>query len=68
MPGTLQFPPGRAILRVTDGWGRCPVCGRKMLKIRPDTVLRHFPAYCRYCRQETVVNTETPEPIEARAD
>ncbi|MGN0295299.1 MAG: cysteine-rich KTR domain-containing protein [Lachnospiraceae bacterium] len=38
-------------------WVFCPVCGQKTrIKLRPDTVLKHFPLFCPKCRQERLIN------------
>lgn len=46
---------GKMISR--DGWVLCPVCGRKkLLQIRPETVARELPLYCRHCGATVQVN------------
>ena len=38
-------------------WLPCPVCHQpKMLKYNSETVLRSFPAYCKKCRRERIIN------------
>lgn len=40
-------------------WCRCPVCGHNhFIKIRPDTVLINYPAYCKKCKNEILINIE----------
>lgn len=39
-----------------DRWLICPACGKKLIKLLPTTIVQDFPLYCRYCKQETVVN------------
>lgn len=44
------------------GWYPCPKCGNtKMIKIRPDTMLKNFPAYCKKCKTESVINVDGAE-------
>ena len=41
----------------------CPVCGRPtQFRVRPDTVAKQLPVWCKHCRQESVVNIGAPEP------
>lgn len=44
------------IRRDHNGWGRCPVCGCKMIKINEDSFILNFPAYCKKCKNEIVVS------------
>lgn len=40
-------------------WYRCPVCGHShFMKIRSDTVIRNYPAYCKKCKKEILVTIE----------
>ena len=49
-------------IQVKNGWGICPQCGNpKMIKTVRGTMLRKFPAYCKYCKAETIVNWKAPE-------
>ena len=41
-----------------EGWALCPVCGRRLLRVRPDTMARNLPVYCKRCRQESIVNIQ----------
>ena len=39
-----------------EQWILCPICGSKTrLKIRADTILRHFPLFCPKCKNETLI-------------
>lgn len=58
----LQTAPQCGKLVVKDGWAKCPVCGRKLLKTMPGTQVRRLPVKCKHCKQEIVVNIEAPEP------
>ncbi len=40
-------------------WYRCPECGNEhFIKILPDTVIIKYPAYCKRCKKEILVNVE----------
>lgn len=39
-----------------DGWGLCPVCQNKVLKVTATTRLENFPVYCKHCRADHLVN------------
>lgn len=40
-------------------WVKCPKCGYPhFIKKREDTVLKMFPAYCKGCKNEILVNLE----------
>ena len=40
-------------------WILCPVCGNKTrLKVRADTILRHFPLFCPKCKHETLIDIQ----------
>ena len=42
-----------------EQWILCPVCkGKTRLKIRADTILKHFPLFCPKCKHETVINIQ----------
>ncbi len=42
-------------LIVKDGWGLCPKCGKKCIRVNIDTVLINSVMYCKVCKQEHVV-------------
>lgn len=45
-----------------ETWVACPLCkAPKLIKLRPDTQIKNFPAYCKRCRREVVITIE-PEP------
>lgn len=63
MENALKKAPKCAILTMQGDRAVCPSCGRiSAIRLRPDTALRNFPLYCRFCRRETIVNTVEPEP------
>ena len=39
-----------------DRWLICPSCGKKLIRLLPTTSVQNFPLYCRYCKQEVIVN------------
>ncbi len=39
-----------------DGWGLCPVCHTKVLKVTATTRLENFPVFCKRCRADHLVN------------
>lgn len=39
-----------------DGWGLCPVCSGRVLKVTATTRLENFPVYCKRCRADHLVN------------
>ena len=43
-------------MKENDGWGLCPVCRKKMVKLTSTTRLIDFPAYCKGCKAEYVVS------------
>lgn len=47
--------PGN-FLRIENGWGLCPVCSTKVLRVTMTTRLENFPVYCKRCRAEHLVN------------
>ena len=42
-------------LLVRDEWGRCPKCGGKCIKVKPETILVNYPMFCKHCKKESVV-------------
>lgn len=60
MEKTLKKAPECAILTVRGGRAVCPICGRQTTqRIRPETVLINFPLWCKNCRRDAIVNTES---------
>lgn len=40
-------------------WFKCPKCGYEhFLKLRPDTRISKFPAYCKKCKNEILITVE----------
>lgn len=52
---TERPKPGN-FLRIKNGWGLCPVCATKVLRVTMTTRLENFPVYCKRCRAEHLVN------------
>lgn len=48
--------PGNFIYVDENGWGLCPVCHTKVLKVTTTTVLKDFPVYCKKCKTDHLVN------------
>lgn len=43
-------------------WVHCPICGNKTrLKLRQDTILKHFPLFCPKCKQESLIDAKNFE-------
>lgn len=43
-------------LKENEGWGLCPVCGKKMVRLTGTTKLVDFPAFCKSCKDEYLVS------------
>lgn len=56
-----QFPSIKNTLQVRDDWGRCPKCGGKCIKVKPDTVLINYPMFCKHCKSESIVTWKAPQ-------
>lgn len=39
-----------------EGWGLCPMCSSKLLKVTSVTRIENFPVYCKRCKADHVVN------------
>ncbi|WP_330592974.1 cysteine-rich KTR domain-containing protein [Roseburia lenta] len=51
-------------MKYTYLWKECPHCGNpKMIRLRSDTQLKNFPAYCKYCKRESIVTIEPKSQI-----
>ena len=48
-------------LEVRDGWGICPECGKKCIRVQDDTVLVKYPMFCKVCKKEIIVNWKCRE-------
>lgn len=58
---------------MVERWYECPVCGHKLIKIRPTSIMRDVPVYCRQrtCKFATypmvymgrVLDTDEPFPM-----
>ena len=48
--------PKKDILRVQDEWGLCPTCGKKCIKVKPETVLANYPMFCKVCKRDYLVS------------
>lgn len=43
-------------IKEENGWGLCPTCRKKMIKLTASTALADFPAYCKACKAEYLVS------------
>lgn len=56
-PQQKEQPIPDNFLRIDkSGWGLCPVCGTKVLKVTATTRLENFPVYCKRCKADHLVN------------
>lgn len=40
-------------------WIKCPKCGKQTrVKIKETTILKDFPLFCTWCKQEMIINVE----------
>lgn len=47
-----------------ENWYSCPICGNPhMLKYGSDTVVVNFPAFCKKCKNESIVTIEPKSRI-----
>lgn len=45
--------------KTKEEWVACPLCkAPKLIKLRPDTQIKNFPAYCKRCKREVVITIE----------
>lgn len=51
-------------------WCKCPKCGYDhFMKIRPDTIIRRYPAYCKKCKTEILITIEPrAETVSSKAN
>lgn len=43
-------------LPVCEGWGLCPSCGQKCIKVNDRTVLENYQMYCKRCERDYLVS------------
>jgi len=39
-------------------WYNCPTCGKKLLKIHENSIIRDVKVWCKSCKQEIELNLE----------
>ena len=44
-------------------WILCPKCGKHIAKVRTDTKIVNFPAYCKICKKEILITYPKLEPV-----
>ena len=58
-PKKKKVPKPKTVLQsnllVRDGWGLCPKCSGKCIKVNQDTILVNHPAFCKKCKTESIV-------------
>lgn len=47
-------------LHTMNGWGICPTCGKKCIKLQEKTVIVDFPMFCKCCKREYIVTWVKP--------
>ena len=47
-------------LKVRDGWGLCPTCGKKCIKVHDNTILVNYPMFCKACKRDYMVTWKNP--------
>ena len=52
----LRLISGKFLEIDSEGWGLCPECTGKVLKVTEVTRIENFPVYCKKCKAEHVVN------------
>ena len=53
---------------IADGWLKCPVCHKKVMRLLPTTVAKDLIVYCRRCRRESVLDISNSETFRIIAD
>ncbi len=48
-------------LTVKNGWGMCPKCGKKCIKVQENTILVNYPMFCKVCRRDYGVTWRMPQ-------
>lgn len=47
-------------LKTMNGWGICPTCGKKCIRVKENTILVNYPMFCKACKRDYVVNWKMP--------
>lgn len=55
----LHNSPACDIISAEQKWLTCPKCGKRLLKVLPDTSARNLLLFCRKCKAENIVNIPT---------
>ena len=58
-PKEKPKPKPKTVLQVNlqtkDGWGMCPTCGKKCIRVHENTILVNYPMFCKACKREYMV-------------
>ncbi len=65
----LQDKESCGKLTVVDGWVACPVCkrNRRLIRVKPDTVAKALPVFCRDCKTEIILDIDRGQSVERRS-
>ena len=65
----LQGQENCGKLTVKDGWVACPVCklNRRLIRIKPETVAKALPVFCRDCKSEIILDIDRGQSVERRS-
>lgn len=53
-------------LRIANGWLVCE-CGRKIVRVYPDTSAANLEVFCRYCKRKFKVDISRGERLQAHS-
>ena len=55
------------MLTKKGGFACCPYCGKKLLRVTPDTEAEALPVQCRQCKRELILNIHRGQSFESRS-
>lgn len=47
---------------IKDNFICCPKCGKKILKIKSNSIIKNVELYCRHCKNKFDINIESKRP------
>ena len=56
LPKEEPEPLPSNFMKEDNGWGLCPICRKKIVKLAKSTKLIDFPAFCKSCKTEYIVS------------